>query len=160
MNQSLTPNISSHGRSRGGLKNLENLIALDRSRHIYGTVTWSGVRGGICLKSGCRGRPLNVVAFRRHAGSAFHDLRPRCAFAKIIRCAPSERWWTKSSLNSPGSSTRCTPAWAVRRLRSRNCCIRLSLAEQPQSAGVLEGNGGESGIQLASFHANPHEHWR
>jgi len=44
MNQSLTPNISSHGRSRGGLKNLENLIALDQSRHIYGTVTWSGVR--------------------------------------------------------------------------------------------------------------------
>ncbi len=35
--------------------------------------------------------------------------RPRCAFAKIIRCALSERWWTKSSLNSPGGSTQCTP---------------------------------------------------
>ncbi len=29
-----------------------------------------------------------------------------------------------------------------------NCCIRLSLAEQPQSAVVLEGNGGESGIRI------------
>jgi len=44
MNQSLTPNISSHGRSRGGLKNLENLTALDYSRHIYGTLTWSAVQ--------------------------------------------------------------------------------------------------------------------
>ena len=33
----------------------------------------------------------------------------------------------KSSLNSPGGSTQCTPAWAVRRLRPRNCCERKLL---------------------------------
>ena len=38
MNQSLTHNISSHGRFRGTLKSLEKLMTLQASRHIYGTV--------------------------------------------------------------------------------------------------------------------------
>jgi hypothetical protein len=64
MNQSLTPNISSHGRSRGGLKNLENLIALDHSRHIYGTVIWASkdvvesVRRAFCRHAGLSDRRL------------------------------------------------------------------------------------------------------
>ena len=39
----------------------------------------------------------------------FSYLSPEMRVRKIIRCAPSERWWTKSLLNSPGGSTRCTP---------------------------------------------------